>query len=58
MKDRTTIVIAHRLSTVLHADKIVVLERGQIVETGKHEELLARGATYAGLYTVQSGWRE
>lgn len=58
MKERTTIVIAHRLSTVLHADKIVVLERGQIVETGKHDELLAKGGTYAGLYTVQSGWRE
>ena len=58
MKERTTIVIAHRLSTVLHADKIVVLERGQIVETGKHEELLSKGGTYAGLYTVQSGWRE
>lgn len=56
MKERTTVVIAHRLSTVLHADKIVVMERGKIVETGRHEELLAKAGAYAGLYNVQANW--
>ncbi len=51
MKDRTTIVIAHRLSTVQNADKIIVIERGHIIEEGKHEELLARGGAYYRLYT-------
>ena len=51
MKDRTTIVIAHRLSTVQNADKIVVIERGRVIEEGKHEELLARGGAYQRLYT-------
>jgi len=51
MKDRTTIVIAHRLSTVQNADKIVVIERGRVIEEGRHEELLAREGAYHRLYT-------
>jgi subfamily B ATP-binding cassette protein MsbA len=50
---RTTIVIAHRLSTVRRADLIVVIERGRIVETGRHSELLALGGAYRRLYELQ-----
>jgi subfamily B ATP-binding cassette protein MsbA len=50
---RTTIVIAHRLSTVRRADLIVVIERGRIVETGRHAELLAHGGAYRRLYELQ-----
>ena len=53
MRSRTTIVIAHRLSTVEHCDRIVVLERGAIVEQGMHAELLARGGVYARLASRQ-----
>lgn len=52
-RGRTTIVIAHRLSTVRRADLIVVVERGRIIETGKHSELLARGGVYQRLYELQ-----
>ena len=53
MRGRTTLVIAHRLSTVRRADKIVVLDAGEIVEIGRHEELLARRGVYRKLYDLQ-----
>ena len=53
MSGRTVFVIAHRLSTVRHADKIVVMDQGQIVETGTHDELLAKGGKYKYLYDIQ-----
>ncbi|MEY4346733.1 MAG: hypothetical protein RJA68_236 [Actinomycetota bacterium] len=53
LKGRTSIVIAHRLSTVRDADQILVLEKGHIVERGKHDELVARGGLYADLYNRQ-----
>ncbi|MCA0961737.1 ABC transporter ATP-binding protein [Salipiger bermudensis] len=52
-KGRTTLVIAHRLSTVRHADKIVVMDQGRVVEQGTHDELLARGGTFARLHALQ-----
>jgi ATP-binding cassette subfamily B protein len=55
--DRTTLVIAHRLSTVRHADRIVVLEQGRLVESGTHDDLMARGGAYASLWRVQVGLR-
>jgi subfamily B ATP-binding cassette protein MsbA len=53
MRDRTTLVIAHRLSTVEHADKIVVLDHGHVAEIGSHAELLTRDGAYARLYNMQ-----
>lgn len=53
MQNRTVLAIAHRLSTVLHADKIVVMDQGQIVDVGKHQELLQRSQVYKSLYYMQ-----
>jgi subfamily B ATP-binding cassette protein MsbA len=53
MQGRTTLVIAHRLSTVQNADKIVVMDQGVVVEQGSHQELLSQGGAYASLYQMQ-----
>ena len=52
-KGRTTLVIAHRLTTIMHADNILVVESGQVVESGRHEELLRKGGRYASFYRLQ-----
>jgi ABC-type multidrug transport system fused ATPase/permease subunit len=56
LRGRSVLVIAHRLSTVRRADKILVMHGGEIVEQGKHEALLARGGVYAELYRM--GFKE
>ncbi|HDA8067161.1 TPA: SAV1866 family putative multidrug efflux ABC transporter [Staphylococcus aureus] len=53
-KGRTTLIVAHRLSTITHADKIVVIENGHIVETGTHRELIAKQGAYEHLYSIQN----
>jgi ABC-type multidrug transport system fused ATPase/permease subunit len=54
MKGRTTLIIAHRFSTIIHADKILVLDQGRIVESGTHQQLLAQKGQYWKLYQMQA----
>ena len=54
-KERTTIVIAHRLSTIKNADNIIVIDKGKIIESGKHELLLDNNNVYSDLWNVQVG---
>tara|TARA_X000001036_G_scaffold348900_1_gene329332 strand:+ start:1018 stop:2790 length:1773 start_codon:yes stop_codon:yes gene_type:complete len=56
-KDRTTVIIAHRLSTIRNADTILVMDNGQIAESGNHDELIAIGGIYRNLWAVQTGQR-
>jgi ATP-binding cassette subfamily B protein len=55
LQNRTSFVIAHRLSTVTQADQVLVIQQGAIVEQGTHAELVARGGIYANLYSLQLG---
>jgi ATP-binding cassette subfamily B protein len=57
-KDRTAVIIAHRLSTVRIADRILVLDQGNIVEDGAHEDLVEKGGIYARMWAVQTGQSE
>jgi subfamily B ATP-binding cassette protein MsbA len=58
MKGRTTVAIAHLLSTVENADTIVVIDDGRVVEAGRHEELVGQGGLYTKLYELQFGREE
>jgi subfamily B ATP-binding cassette protein HlyB/CyaB len=55
---RTVFIIAHRLSTVRHTDRILTIDRGRIVEDGTHDELVRSGGRYAGLHRLQAGIQE
>src|SRR5262249_19571295 len=57
-KDRTVLIIAHRLSAVRHADRIITIDHGRIVEDGTHEQLVRTGGRYAGLFRAQAGLHE
>ena len=60
VKDKTVVVIAHRLRTVVNADQILVLKDGKLIESGKHEELIKKNGLYKQLYQIQmesSGWK-
>jgi ATP-binding cassette subfamily B protein len=54
---RTSLIIAHRLSTIRHATCIHVMEHGRIIESGSHDQLVARGGVYASLWRLQTGER-
>ena len=54
MKNKTSLVIAHRLSTVQNADNIIVLEKGKVIESGKHKELMTKEGVYSNLVRMQT----
>ena len=58
MQDKTVITIAHRLSTIADADRIIVLEKGLVVEDGKHDDLLAQNGRYHALWSMQQSGEE
>lgn len=55
MQNRTTLVVAHRLATLLHMDRILVFDKGKIIEDGAHHELLAKNGLYKNLWDAQVG---